>query len=33
MRACIERNFDVLKVLLQAGANKDIQNIVRNNIL
>ena len=33
MRACIERNFDVLKVLLQAGANIDIQDKVRNNVM
>ena len=31
MVACIEDKVDVVKVLLQAGADKDIQNNVRNN--
>ena len=33
MRACIKGNVDVVKVLLQAGANMDIQDKVRNNVM
>ena len=33
MVACIEDKVDVVKVLLQAGADKDIQNKVINNKL
>ena len=33
MCACIEDKVDVVKVLLQAGANMDILNNVRNNIM
>ena len=33
MWACANNKVDVVKVLLQAGANMDIQNNVRNNIM
>ena len=33
MYACIEDKVDVVKVLLQAGANIDVQYKVRNNIM
>ncbi len=33
MVACIEDKVDVVKVLLQAGANIDVQYKVRNNIM
>ena len=33
MWACINDKVDVVKVLLQAGANMDIQNNVRNDIM
>ena len=33
MVACIKDKVDVVKVLLQAGANMDIQDKVRNNIM
>ena len=31
--ACIKEKVDVVKVLLQAGANMDIQDKVRNNVM
>ena len=33
MWACINDKIDVVKVLLQAGANMDILNKVRNNVM
>ena len=33
MAACIGGKVDIVKVLLQAGANKDIQDNVRNNVI
>ena len=33
MRACNHSKVDVVEVLLQAGANKDIQDNVRNNVI
>ena len=33
MLACIKDKVDIVEVLLQAGANKDIQDKVRNNII
>ena len=33
MRACINDKVDVVKVLLQAGANMDIQDKVRDNVM
>ena len=33
MVACVKGKIDVVNVLLQAGADKDIQNNVRNNIM
>ena len=33
MCACIKDKVDVVKVLLQAGADKDIQDNVRNDIM
>ena len=33
MVACVRDKVDVVKVLLQAGANKDIQNNVRDNVM
>ena len=33
MVACMMGSVDVVKVLLQAGANMDIQNKVTNNVM